>query len=133
MLVVGESVVSWVAQQTSEFGNFGCATGIGWQRDGQIVAGVAYNDFNGVNCCTHIALAGAMSRQFLWTIFDYPFNQMKVKRITGLVGEGNQKSRNLCLKLGFTEEARLNEAHPSGDLIVYRMRRNECKWLGIKQ
>ena len=132
-LVVGHGVVEWVAQQTSEFGNFGCATGIGWERDGKIVAGVAYNDFNGVNCCTHIALSGPMSREFLWTIFDYPFNQMKVNRITGLVGEGNQKSRNLCKKLGFTEEARLDSAHPTGDLIVFRMRRSECKWLGMKK
>lgn len=133
MLVIGPEVVAWVAKQTNEFGNFGAATGIGWERGGQLVAGVAYNDFNGPNCCTHIVLSGAMSREFLRVIFDYPFNQLKVSRITGLVGEGNQKSRNLCLKLGFIEEARLTGAHPTGDLIVFKMGRNECKWLRMTE
>ena len=132
-LVVGSGVVEWVAKQTNEFGNFGAATGVGWKRNGEIVAGVAYSDFNGVNCSAHIAITGAMSREFLWTIFDYPFKQLKVNRVTCLIGEGNQKSRNLCLKLGFEEEARLLSAHPTGDIIVYRMRREECKWFGIKK
>lgn len=132
-LVIGDEAVAWVALQTNEYGKFGAATGIGWERGGKLIAGVAYSDYNGPNCCTHIAITGVMSREFLWSIFDYPFNQLKVQRITGLVGEGNQKSRNLCLKLGFTEEARLHGAHQTGDLIVFKMTRNECKWLGIKK
>ncbi|ABR91756.1 Uncharacterized conserved protein [Janthinobacterium sp. Marseille] len=132
-LVVGYGVVEWVATRTDEYGNFGCATGIGWERDGKLVAGVAYNDFNGVNMCTHIALEGAMTKKFLWAIFDYPFNQAKVNRITALVGEGNEKSLNLCRKLGFTEEARLDGAHPTGDMVILKMWRKDCRWLGIKQ
>lgn len=133
MIVTGPDVVAWVARQTNDFGNFGCAVGIGWQRDGELVAGVAYNEFNGPNINAHIAAARALTRQFVRAIFDYPFNQAKVHRVTCLVGEGNAKSRRLCRHFGFTEETRLAGAHASGDLIVYRMLRNECKWLELKQ
>lgn len=132
-LVVGAGVVEWVAKKTNEFGNFGCATGIGWERRGEIVAGVAYADFNGPNVNAHIAVDGLMSREYLWTIFDYPFRQLKVSRITCLIGEGNHKSVNLCQRMGFSQEARLRGAHPSGDLLIYRMFANECKWLGLKK
>lgn len=131
-IVAGQPVVEWVARQTHDFGNFGCAVGIGMERDGELVAGVAYNEYNGVNINAHIALTVPITRDFLWAIFDYPFNKAKIERITALVGEGNQKSRNLVERFGFTEETRLEKAHPDGDLIVYRMRRHECKWLEIK-
>lgn len=133
MISIGSHVVEWVAKQTNEFGNFGCAVGIGWEKDGELVAGVAYNEYNGKNMCTHIVIKnGQMTKQFLRVIFDYPFNQANVHRITGLVGEGNIKSRRLCEKLGFIEETRLEDCHPTGDLIIYRMRKQECKWLRMK-
>ena len=130
MLVIGPAVVEWVAKQTNDYGNFGCAVGVGWEQDGQIVAGVAYNDYNGPNILAHIAVTnGRMTRKFVKTIFDYPFNQAKVNRITCLVGEGNAKSRSLCQRFGFSEETRLTGAHPTGDLIIYRMWRKDCRWL----
>lgn len=132
MIVTGPQVVEWVAKQTNEFGNFGCAVGIGWEHAGQIVAGVAYNDYNGPNINAHIAITGAMTKTFLHTIFDYPFNQAKVKRITGLVGSGNEKGNNINLRLGFIEETRLKDCHPTGDMIVYVMRRENCRWLELK-
>ena len=132
-LIVGPDVVNWVAKQTNEYGNFGCAVGLGWMRDGEMVAGVAFNDYNGPNICAHIAITnGRIERPFLKVIFDYPFNQAKVSRITCMVGEGNVKSRNLCERFGFTEEARLSGAHSTCDLLIYRMRRDECRWLEKK-
>jgi RimJ/RimL family protein N-acetyltransferase len=133
VIVVGSPVVEWVAKRTNEFGNFGCATGIGIEKDGVLVAGVAYNEYNGRNVNTHIAISdGRMTRQFLWTIFDYPFVQLNVGRITALIGEGNMKSRNLCERLGFKEEARLKDSHPTGDTLIFRMFKDECRWLGLR-
>lgn len=131
-IVAGQPVVEWVAKKTSDFGNYGCAVGVGLEKDGELISGVAYNEYNGPNINAHIALTVPLTRHFLWAIFDYPFNKAKVNRITCLVGEGNVKSRNLCQRLGFIEETRLEKAHPEGDLIVYRMWRNECKWLEMK-
>jgi len=131
VLVVGPDVVHWVATRTNEFGSFGAATGIGWARNGELVAGVAYNEFNGVNINAHIASNGHhwLTRDFLWAIFNYPFRQLGVQRITGLVGEGNAAARRFDEHLGFTLETKLTGAHPTGDLLVYVMWKHDCRWL----
>lgn len=132
MIVTGPEVVEWVAKRTNEFGNFGCARGIGWSNQGVIAAGVVYAEWNGPNVVCHIASDGSrrwLTKKYLWTIFDYPFNQLKVKRITVCVGEGNSNSRRFVEHLGFTLEATLNSAHPSGNLLVYRLWRHDCRFL----
>jgi len=132
MLVIGKSVVEWVAAQTAEFGNFGTDVGIGWEKDGRLVAGVAYANWNGVNVECHIASDRSrrwLTREFLWTIFDYPFNQLGADRITVCVGEGNRDSTRFVRHLGFILEARLRAAHPTGDLLIFCMKRQDCRFI----
>ena len=131
MIVTGRGVVEWIARRTNEFGSFGTDIGIGWARHGSLVAGVAYAEWNGPNVVCHIAAEGKhwATRQYLWTIFDYPFNQLKAKRITVCVGEGNRASRRFVEHLGFTLEAELAGAHPTGDLRIYRLWRDDCRYL----
>lgn len=132
MIVLGKGVVEWIARRTNEFGHFGTDIGIGWARNGELVAGVAYADWNGPNVVCHIASDGSrrwLTRKYLWTIFDYPFNQLKAKRITVCVGEGNSDSRHFVQHLGFGLETTLLKAHPTGDLLVYSMFKEQCKWI----
>lgn len=132
MLMVGKGVVEWVASKTGEFNGFGTDIGIGWAKNGQLVAGVAYANWNGVNVEAHIASDGSRSwltRKYLWTIFDYPFNQLKVNRITACVGEGNKDSARFVRHLGFILEARLRDAHPTGDILIFCMRRHNCRFI----
>jgi len=135
-LAIGQPVVEWVARRTNEFGNFGAAVGIGLERfdEGKwgLIAGVVYSDFNGVNVNMHVASDGSrnwMTKEYLWTCFDYPFNQAKVNRITGLVGEGNVQARRFNERIGFELETRIKGAHPSGDLLIYVLWRKNCKWV----
>lgn len=124
-------MVEWVAKRTNDFGNYGAAVGIGFERDGGLIAGVVYNEFNGVNICMHVASDGSkrwLTREYLRACFDYPFHQAKVKRVTGLVGEGNHEARRFDEHLGFKLETRLKGAHPTGDLLVYVMWREDCKY-----
>lgn len=132
MIVIGKGVVEWVARRTNEFGGFGTDIGIGWSRGGELVAGVAYADWNGPNVVCHIAAVGKhwATREYLWTIFDYPFHQLKVKRITVCVGEGNMDSRRFVEHLGFILEAELAGAHSTGHLRIYRMFKGQCRYLG---
>jgi RimJ/RimL family protein N-acetyltransferase len=134
-IVIGPHVVEWVAKRTNEHGNFGAAIGIGLEQDGQLIAGVAFSDWNGVNVSMHVASDGSrrwLSREYLYVCFDYAFRTAGVRRITGLVGEGNAEARRFDEHIGFKEEARLKGAHPTGDLIVYAMWRHECRWLKLK-
>jgi RimJ/RimL family protein N-acetyltransferase len=97
-----------------------------------MIAGVVFSDFNGVNINMHVASDGSrrwLTKEFLRVVFDYPFNQAKVKRVTGLVGEGNIEARKFDEHIGFKLEARLAGAHPTGDLLIYVMRREDCRFL----
>lgn len=132
MLIIGQHVVQWVAARTNEYGNFGAAVGIGWQTDSALVAGVVYSDYNGANMLMHVASDGTrrwLCREYLCVCFDYPFNQAKVERVTGLVGEGNIEARKFDEHLGFELETTLKRAHPTGDLLVYVMWKRRCRWI----
>lgn len=100
-----------------------------------LIAGVLYRNFNGANIEAHIAAqpgARWLTRSFLWAMFDYPFNQLGVRRITGLVPAKNLAARRFDEHLGFVVEATLKDALPGDDLIVYRLRREDCRWLSLK-
>lgn len=110
------------------------AMAIGLEQDGELIAGVVYDDFNGANINMHVAATGRnwMTRAYLHFCFWYPFEQLKVKRVTGLVPAVNMAARKFDEHLGFELEARLVKAHPQGDLLVYRMFRSQCRWLSMR-
>ena len=131
-LVTGPAVVGWVARRTHDYGDFGAAQSLGWERRGLIVAGVVYAEWNGPNVVCHIASDGSrrwLTREFLWTMFDYPFRQLGVRRITVCIGQGNSDSQRFVKHLGFTLETTLQGAHPTGDLTVWVMWKEHCKWI----
>lgn len=126
-------MVEWVAKRTNEFGNFGSAVGIGIVRDRKIIAGVVYNEYNGVNMNMHVAAEPKsrwLDRSALTAFFGYPFKY--VNRVTGLIGERNYESRRLCEGVGFTLECELEAAHPTGKLLVYRMFKRDCRWIPVE-
>lgn len=131
-LVVGKGVVEWIASRTGEFNGFGTDVGIGWAKHGKIVAGVAYANWNGVNVECHIASDGSkrwLTREYLSAIFGYPFCQLGVNRITVCVGEGNTESNRFVKHLGFELECQLTGAHPTGALLIYRLWKQDCRFL----
>lgn len=103
---------------------------IGKIRDGKLVAGVIYEDYSGTNVICHIAGEGNWAdRYFLAVIFDYPFTQLKVNRITAPICSSNKKSIDLVTKMGFNLEAKLHGATSKGDLLIFSMFKDECKYL----
>lgn len=108
----------------------GISTAIGKLVEGELRGGVLYCDFNGANIFMHTAGEGNwVDRKLLWMAFDYPFNQLKVKRVSGVVAASNLQARRFDEHLGFALEATLTDAHPDGDLLLYVMRRDSCRWL----
>lgn len=125
-------IVPWVNERTSG-GLYvpGTCSAIGRIKDGKIVGGIYYEDFNGKNITCHIASENGerwLNRTFLWMIFDYPFNQLKSKRMTAPVAYDNERCINFVEKLGFTREAILHDAHPNGDLYIYTLFEKDCRW-----
>lgn len=108
---------------------------IGWAEDGGIQAGVLYEGFNGRNIWAHVAAVPGkrwLRRQFLRAGFAYPFLVCKAERVTGYVEESNAAARRFDEHLGFREEARLRgAAHDGSDIILYVMRREDCRHVPI--
>ena len=120
----------WVCARAGGEWNPGSGTAIGWIKEQQLVAGVLYCDWNGAQVVCHIAGIGNwLKRRFLWAMFDYPFNQLKVKRISAPVADSNHRCKRFLEHLGFEREANLRDAHPDGDLIIYRMTADQCRWI----
>ena len=131
MLIVDKSIVGpWIARKTQMIWKPEGSQTIGWMRDGEVVAGVWYDDWNGISVVTHIAIDGPITSEYLATIYDYPFNQLQVEKIIAPVLEDNAESIKLVTKMGFEVEARLKNVHPSGDMLFFVMHKNKCKYLG---
>ena len=130
-LCLDASIVGpWVCEKAGGTWTPGRGQAIGKVVDGRLVAGVLYEDWNGANIVCHIRGDGNWAcRKFLNVIFDYPFNQIKAQRITAPVSSLNAKSINLVERMGFTLESTLARATPGGDLRLYRMFPEDCKFL----
>ena len=106
-------------------------TAIGLVRNNELVAGVIYTFYTGANICMHVgAKPGRMwlNREFLHACFDYPFNELKCRRVTGLVPKKNKQARRFDEHLGFTLEGMMRHALADDDICVYGLLKENCKW-----
>lgn len=109
-------------------------TTIGLVRNGVLVAGVVYDKWGDGDVCMHVGGTGKfwLNREFLFAVFDYPFNQIGCRRVTGLVPADNFAAKRFDEHLGFVQEGCMRKGTASGDLLVYGMLKEECRWLNIK-
>lgn len=107
--------------------------GIGLEQDGELIAGVLYEGFTGPNVWMHVAAEPGshwLTRDFLRTVFHYPFVQLGCQRVSGAVDESNWAARRFDEHLGFTEEARLKGVAPDGgNVLLYVMWKKDCRYV----
>ncbi len=106
---------------------------IGIERDDRIVAGVVYEGMSSCDVNIHCAIDDPSAVNYAWmfTVFDYPFNQCKLARVTGLVPISNKKALEFDIdKVGFKVEGIVRKALPGGeDVVILGMLKDECKWI----
>lgn len=126
-----ERIGPWVCARAGGTYFPGACQGIGLERDGELIAGVLYDQFNGRAIQMHVAAVGRrwLNREYLRICFDFPFNQLKVQKLIGLVDSTNADALRFDQHLGFVEEARLTDAGSKADLIILTMTRQQCRWL----
>jgi hypothetical protein len=101
--------------------------------DDGLLGGVVYTNYTGRSVQMHMAGdPGWVTSKMIWIAFDYPFNQLGVECVIGLVSEDQVDVLDYDRRLGFKEIARVPGIVPGGDLIVLSMMRNECKWLSLR-
>lgn len=129
MIVSGEKVSRWVCKRLNSGFNES-SQGIGLERNGILIAGVYYENWNHRTICASIVAEGKLTPRFLYAIFHYPFEHLSVEKIYCQVIECNNESIRLLGKMGFTRETTLSDAHPDGDIFLYSLKRQDCRFTG---
>jgi L-amino acid N-acyltransferase YncA len=125
----------WVMQRVGGLFNHITDQCIALHRDGRIRGGVVYTGFLHASIMLHMAGSedNWATRDFLWMVFDYAFNQLGVRKLVGLVPSNNTRAISVDLRLGFRLEGRLTEmlTDPHEDLLILTMLKRDCKWLKV--
>lgn len=106
-----------------------------WDDDKGPIAACLYESCNGASVVGSLAGIGKkwMTREYLWYCYYYPFEQLKVNKIIGIVESTNLEARRLDEHMGFILEATLKDAAPNGDLLIYSMTKDQCRWLNLRK
>lgn len=127
-----ELVGEWVVKKSGGKYHKG-NTALGLIKDGELVVGVMYDGYTGyggsISMYSRCDNPKATTRLFYFSIFDYPFNQLGVKRCSVLVHENNKNALTLNKKLGFGGDTVIKDYFPDGDAILLAMYKKDCKWL----
>lgn len=129
-----ERIGDWVAEKIGCGREWRDYEAIGVESDGELTGGVVFDDYvANSRCSMHCAGTGNwVGREFLFALFDYAFRQLSCKVVVALVNSENIASAKFVSHLGFEEKCRLEGGSPEGDLIVFTMRKEECRWLERK-
>lgn len=97
----------------------------------KLVCGWTYSDYNHANIIVDVVAEckGWATPEFLFMCFDYPFNQLGCKRITSPVAKTNTHCQKFVEHLGAELEFVMPDACKTGDVLIYRMFKNNCRWL----
>jgi RimJ/RimL family protein N-acetyltransferase len=105
---------------------------IGLERSGELSAVVVYDNFSDVDCNMHIASDGTrawLNKALLLSAFAYPFTQLGLRRVTGLVAAKNTDALKFDENLGFVREGYHPHAMKDDDLISLGMLKEHCRFI----
>ena len=128
-IVSGPHIGKWVAGKIKGVYHEG-DTAIGLVKDGKIIAGVLYENWNGRSIMAHMGIEGRLTPAFIGAVFDYAYNVCNVEKVILPVGSTNAKSIKLVENMGFAKEGRIADASPEGDIVIYTLKKADCRFLG---
>ena len=118
----------WLSSKIGASYASGSYTCIGYEKNGTIMAVVAFENYNGSSMVCHLAI-DRFNIEWAMFCWDYIFNQLKIKKLIGVVDSSNQKALKLDLHFGFIEEYIIKDAGKDGDLHILSMTKEQCKML----
>lgn len=106
------------------------------EEKGVLYGGVVYENCTGEGGSVEIHSGSFtprwLNRDLLWMVFDYPFNQLKVKNLLGRMPSKNKHALDFNLSIGFEIVATIGGVFPDDDLLVLCLPREKCRFLNIK-
>lgn len=125
MIVADERVARFVSDRLG-FGLCPPYTAMGIERDGVIVAGAIFNQFEGAN--VHVTIAGeGWSRAFIRAVGEYVFGTLGCERIT--ITTEFPEVEQFAIRLGGQHEGRMRNHFGKGrDGLLAGILREEWKY-----
>lgn len=103
---------------------------------GQICWAVIFEEYfpNG-SVRIHVAVDDpkSVTRRAISEVFEYPFYQLGVKKVIGIVDSANAAALAFDMKIGFQIEAVIEHAYDMGDMYILSMTQEQCRWLRGKR
>lgn len=92
---------------------------------------VLYSDYTEYSITMDICAPRALTRKLINLMFDYPFNQLKVKKLFGYIDARNIRSQRTFLRLGCRPIARIPDFFGEGiDRLVFEATKEDVrKWV----
>lgn len=133
-LIYGEEerLLPWACERTGTRQFRRDAYTMGLEREGVLVAVVVFDGFSECDANIHIASDGTghwMNKELLISTFAYPFIQLGLKRLTGLVPAKNEQALEFDKNLGFVEEGYHPNSLPDDDMITLGLQRSACRFI----
>lgn len=108
------------------------AYSIGLEKDGVIVSVAVFDNFSTADCHVHLASDGSkawMNKAYLLAAFAYPFTQLGLRRLTGVVPAKNAAALAFDEHIGFVREGYCPHALPDDDIVILGMLRENCRFI----
>lgn len=103
-------------------------------RDGVLLGGFVVRDYVGNTVTVHTAGFDRhwLSRDLLWMVSDYVFNQLNVANMLGFVELGSKVWR-LSMGIGMRQVGAVQHAYDiDRHMAIMCMSGNNCRWLNLK-
>lgn len=104
-------------------------------RDGQILGGFVVGSYFGRSMTVHMAGEDKhwCSRELLWLIFEYAFNQNNCHKMVTPVRSDNALALSLDLRAGWQLETAIDDLYEPGvHMMILTMTREQCRWLNYR-
>jgi len=125
-------IADWVAQRLPHVGvgNFGQCAAIGVVSNGQLIAGVVYNEYQREYGTIAVSVAADTPRWaakgIIRAMLSYPFNQLNVNKVWSAMIHTNSRAIRFNKGIGFTQEAVLRDHFgPGNHAVVTRMMKRD--------
>lgn len=103
-------------------------------KNGYVKAVVMYTNFSGENCEMHIASDSKdwCTRRVLHDLFWYPFEVLKVNRVSAVTRKKDISLQSFMHRIGFEHEGTMKEFYDNDDALMWGMLKRHCQWFKSK-
>lgn len=123
--------VLWLTDRTGVIGTPRLRAIKATDTAGAIRGMVAYDEWTPASCQVHMAADTPIAwRSLLRPAFSYPFEEVGVRVLLGVIPASNTRALTMVRHFGFTLEHVIRDGFSEGvHLCLFEMRREACRWL----